>query len=146
MALDRSFIERNRASTERIRAAGRLSAEEMRVPVGPHWTVSIVLAHLAFWDRRVLYVLERTEQEGKLFAPQIDVYVNDLSLPLWAAVPPEPAARIALETAAELDLRLEQYSPRLLEEIWDYNKRWVDRSLHRNEHLDEAFAALEQRR
>jgi hypothetical protein len=30
----------------------------------------------------------------------------------------------------------------LLEEIFNYNKRWVVRSLHRGEHLDEAEAAL----
>ena len=88
MTLDRSFIQSNRASTERIR------------------------------------------------------FVNDLSLPLWAAIPPREAARIAIQTAEELDRRLEAYSPALLEEIYTYNKRWVDRSLHRGEHLDEADAAL----
>jgi hypothetical protein len=64
MALDRSFIERNRTSTERIRVMGALSDEELRRPVGKHWTVAIVLAHLAFWDRRVLYALDKTEQDG----------------------------------------------------------------------------------
>ena len=54
MTLDRSFVERNRASTDRIRAlAARLSDVEMQHPVGEHWTVAIALAHLAFWDRRV---------------------------------------------------------------------------------------------
>ena len=83
MTPDRSFVELNRASTERIRAlAERLSDKELQHPVGEHWTVAITLAHLAFWDRRVLYVLDKTEQEGKLFIPQIDIFVNDLSLPL----------------------------------------------------------------
>jgi len=50
MTFDRSFIERNRASTERIRAlAARLSDEQMQTRVGGHWTVGIVFAHLAFW-------------------------------------------------------------------------------------------------
>jgi len=85
-----------------------------------------------------------TEKNGKLFIPEIDVFVNDLSLPLWAAVPPREAARIAIETADFLDKRLEEYSPALLEEIYNYNKRWVIRALHRNEHLDEADAALKE--
>ncbi len=142
MTLDRSFVERNRASTRRIRQMASLSDEELQTPVGEHWTVSIVLAHLAFWDRRVLYVLDKTQQDGKLFIPQLDIFVNDLSLPLWAAVPPRDAGRIAIESAETLDQRLESYPPELLEEIQNYNQRWVDRSLHRNEHLDEAEAAL----
>jgi hypothetical protein len=145
MALDRSFIERNRASTNRIREMAGLSDAEMRTPVGEHWTVSIVLAHLAFWDRRVMYVLDMTERDGKVFIPEIDIFVNDLSLPLWAAIPPKDAARIAIETADTLDKRLEAYSPELRQQIYAYNKRWVERSLHRNEHLDEAEAALKRR-
>ncbi len=143
MALDRSYVELNRASTARIRTlAGRLSDEELLHPVGEHWTVAIVFAHLVFWDRRVMYVLDRTEDDGKLFIPEIDIFVNDLSLPLWAAIPPRAAARLAIATAEALDQRLETYPPALLEEIYAYNERWVVRALHRNAHLDEAEAAL----
>ena len=143
MTLDRSFVELNRASTQRIRSlAARLSDNELQHPVGEHWTVAIVFAHLAFWDRRVLYVLDMTERDGKLFIPEIDIFVNDLSLPLWAAIPPREAARIAIETAETLDKRLGGFAPALLDEIFNYNKRWVMRTLHRGEHLDEAEAAL----
>ena len=143
MTLDQSFIELNRASTNRMRdLAARLSDAEMQHPVGEHWTVAIALAHLAFWDRRVLYVLDMTERDGALFVPAIDIFVNDLSLPLWAAIPPREAARIAIETSEVLDKRLEDYPPALLEEIYAYNKRWVVRALHRGEHLDEVDAAL----
>ena len=143
MTLDRTFVERNRASTDRIRAlAARLSDAEMQQPVGEHWTVAIAFAHLAFWDRRAMYVLDVTERDGKLFIPEIDIFVNDLSLPLWAAIPPREAARIAIETAETLDKRLEGFSPALLEEIHTYNKRWVVRALHRGEHLDEVDRAL----
>jgi len=143
MTLDRSFVELNRASTERIRTlTARLTDEEMQTRVGEHWTVGIVFAHLAWWDRRVMYVLDMTEKDGRLFIPEIDIFVNDLSLPLWAAIPPRDAARIAIETSETLDKRLEDYSPELLEEIYNYNERWVIRALHRGEHLDEADAAL----
>jgi hypothetical protein len=145
MTLDRSFIERNRISTKRIRAlAAALSDEKMQQPVGEHWTVAIALAHLAWWDRRVMYVLDMTERNGKLFIPEIDIFVNDLSLPLWAAIPPRAAAQIAIETAETLDTQLENYPPALLEEIYAYNQRWVIRALHRNEHLDEVDAALKK--
>jgi uncharacterized damage-inducible protein DinB len=143
MAMDRSFIEQNRASTERIRKlASKLSDKELQHPVGEHWTVAITLAHLAFWERRVIFVLDKTEQDGKLSAPQIDVLVNDLSLPLWAAIPSREATRLAVDAAQTVDKRLEDYPHELLEQIYNYNQRFVVRALHRNEHLDEVDEAL----
>ncbi len=142
MAIDKSYIEQNRASTERIRGMAKLSDKELQHRVGEHWTVAITLAHLAFWDRRVMYVLDATERDGKLSAPGIDIAVNDISLPLWAVIPPREAARLVVETAEKLDRRLEEYPLKLLEEIYTFNKRFVIRALHRNEHLDEADAAL----
>ena len=143
MTPDRSYIDLNRASTDRMRdlAAG-LTDEALQHPVGEHWTVAITLVHLAWWDGRVSYVLDMTERNGALFIPEIDIVVNDLSLPLWAAVPPREAVRIAIESAETLDRRLESYPPALLEAIYAYNKRWVVRALHRSEHLDEVDAAL----
>ncbi len=89
MALDRSFVELNRASTARIRAlAAGLDSTQLQHRVGEHWTVAITLIHLAFWERRVLDGLAKTEQAGALAFPPIDFVVNDLSLPFWAAVPP----------------------------------------------------------
>jgi len=145
MTQDRSFIEQNRASTERIQAlADRLSDQELQQPVGEHWTVAITLAHLAFWDRRVLLGLDRIERDGISAIPPIDISVNDLSLPFWAAIPPRAAAQFAIETAAALDQRLEQYPAALLDQLYAQNQRWVVRSLHRNAHLDEVEAALKK--
>ena len=141
--MDRTFVESNRVSRDRIRSlADRLSDEELQHPVGEHWTVAITLAHLAFWDRRVMYVLDMTRRDGKVFIPEIGIFVNDLSLPLWAAIPPRQAARLAIDTAEDVDRRLEDYPAELLEQIYNYNKRWVDRALHRGEHLNEVDAAL----
>ena len=143
MSLDIAYKDQNRLSRERIRAlAERLSDTEMQTRVGEHWTVGVVFAHLAWWDRRVMYVLDMTEKNSEVFNPQIDIFVNDISLPLWLAVPPREAARIAIETSETLDKRLEKYDSILLEKIYNFNKRWVSRALHRNEHLDEADAAL----
>lgn len=110
MTLDKSYIEHNRASTNRIRALmANLDDDELQYPVGEHWTVAITLSHLAWWDRRVMYVLDMTERVDKLFVLEFDLTVNDLSLPLWAVIPPRDAARIALETAETLDQRLEGF-------------------------------------
>mgnify|MGYP001488247582 CR=1 FL=1 len=143
MAIDPIYNEQNRASTERMKSlAARLTDEQLQTKVGEHWTVAIVFAHLAWWDRRVLYVLDMTQKNGKLFVPEIDMIVNDLSLPFWAAIPPRESARIGIATSEELDKHLETYDPELLEKIYNYNKRWVVRAIHRNTHLDEAEAAI----
>jgi hypothetical protein len=143
--LDKSYIELNRTSRERMRAlAERLSDAEMQTKVGEHWTVAIVYAHIAFWERRTLIVLDMTEQAGKLTYPELDIVINDISLPLWAAIPPREAARIALENAEAVDKRLETYPQALLEEVHNQYRRWVFRADHRNEHLDEADAALKK--
>lgn len=143
MTLDRSFVQLNRASTERLRLlVKRLSEKELQHPMPDGWTVAVALAHLAFWDRRVLYALEQTEHEGKLVTPEIPIFANDVALPLFAAIPPAAAARLAVETAETLDKRLETFREYRLEEMFTYNKRWVMRSMHRGEHLDDVDKAL----
>lgn len=143
MPMQRAFIERNRASSRRIRdLIGRLSDTDLQHPVGEHWTVSIALVHLAFWDRRVLAILDESERAGKLVVPSVDISVNDLSLPLWAAIPPREAARLAIEASEELDSRLAELPDSWLETLMTANERWVERALHRNSHLDEVDAAL----
>jgi len=145
MVVDKSYVERNRASSSRMRAlAERLSDEDLRLRCGRNWTVSAALAHLAFWDLRVMHLLDATERNGKLCVAEIDISVNDIALPLWAAIPPREAARIAVETAEALDTRLENFPQSLLEEIYAFNERWVVRALHRNGHLDAVDAAMKR--
>ncbi len=143
MTLDRSFVQLNRASTERLRLlVKRLSEKELQHPMPDGWTVAIALAPLAFWDRRVMYALDQTEREGKLVTPEIPTFANDVVLPLLAAIPPAAAARLAVETAEALDTRLETFREDRLEDMYAYNKRWVIRGLHRGEHLDDVDKAL----
>ncbi len=143
MTVDRSFVKLNRVATERMRAlAARLTDQELQHKVGEHWTVAIVFAHLAFLDRRAHYVLDATEREGRVINPDYDIFVNDLSLPLWAAIPPRRATAIGIEEAESLDKRLETYPADLLELVNAERRRYIFRADHRNEHLDEADAAL----
>jgi hypothetical protein len=142
--MDRGFVEKNRASTERLRklVAG-LKDSDMGRRVGADWTVAVALAHLAFWDRRVQFVLDRTAKAGKLSAVEIDTSVNDLLLPTWELIAGTDAARLAVETSEALDRQLDSFDEGLLEQINGYNPRWVTRALHRNEHLDEVDKALQ---
>jgi hypothetical protein len=143
MPLDPEIHAANRAATERIRALGELTDGELQTRVGEHWTVAITLAHLAFWDRRALDSLRRSLAAGRPEAADVDIVVNDLSLPLWAAIPPRDAVRLAIEAATDIDEFVAMLESPLADELLASHVRWVRRSLHRNEHLDEAHAALE---
>jgi hypothetical protein len=141
--MDRSYVEMNRASTERIWTLARgLTDQELQTCIDGQWTIAVALAHLAFWDSRVMTVLDWTEAAGELSFPQIDVVVNDILLPQWAALPPRAAAELAVEAAQVLDARIETFPAELLESIHAYSPRWVLRALHRNGHLDEVDDAL----
>jgi hypothetical protein len=143
MTFDLSFTEKNLASTHRIRdLIARLQPVDYQTRVGEHWTVSVALAHLAFWDRRILFILDESERLGAFTNLQLDILLNDILLPFWVPIPAQDAARMAVETAEEVDRRLEATSQAMLEEIYANNPRLVVRALHRNEHLDEVEAAL----
>ncbi len=143
MTVDRSFVELNHAATERMRAlAARLSDRDMKTSVGEHWNVGIVFAHLAWTDLRARWVIDATEREGQFVNPDYNIFVNDIALPFWAAMAVRQAADLAVTTAEGLDKRLEAYPANLLELIHAGYPRFVFRAHHRNEHLDEAEAAL----
>ncbi len=74
--------------------------------------------------------------------PDYNIFINDVVLPLLAAIPPHEAVRLAIETAEVLDKRLEAYPSDLVELIRAEYKRYLFRAYHRMEHLDEAEAAL----
>jgi len=143
MPFDRSFVQLNRAATERLRRlVNRLTDEDLQRPVGEHWTVAICLAHLVFWERRVMHVMDVMRKTGQAHSPAIEIVVNDLSLPLWAAIPPREAARLALEAADACDKQLEAFPEDLVELMYNNRERDVLRALHRNGHLDEVDLAL----
>ena len=59
-AVDRSYIAENAAEFRRLRAlVERLSDADLARPTPGGWTVSASLAHVAFWDQRILFWLDR---------------------------------------------------------------------------------------
>ena len=140
--------ERNRSSTERLRAlARRLSDDELARPLDPRWTTSAIFAHIAFWDLFVLARWKLAVTEGSRTPDQMDNtpqdLINDAALPGWNAVPPRDAADGCLAAAAELDRFIGSLDADLVVElVRDRRERLVDRSLHRGEHLDALEAAF----
>ena len=142
MIVEKVF-QANRESTERMRKiVNGLSDEELSESIGSDWTISITLAHLALWDQRVIFVIESAKKNNKLHAPYYDDQLNDILTPILRAIPAREAARLAITAAEKLDHELEQCSTQLLEEMKEVNRRLIDRSMHRNLHVDEIENAV----
>lgn len=147
LAVDRSWIAENRSERERLRAlVDRLGDDDLRRPMPAGWTVAAVLAHVAFWDQRVLVLLQQWERTGRPPPPvnEADVHwVNDAGKVLCLALPPREAARLAVTAADATDAAVEALSDeRLIANLTAGRPLNVRRAEHRREHLDEIEAAL----
>jgi uncharacterized damage-inducible protein DinB len=149
--MDRSYIAENNAERERLKAlVERLSDDALSYPMPVGWTVAGVLAHMAFWDARALFYMNKweggiTPSETDREPENID-WVNDSAKPLCLALPPRAAAQLALRLAEETDARIAALSDDLLEKIIAIGQPFnLSRASHRSEHLDEIEQTLQAR-
>jgi hypothetical protein len=144
MEKDRSYVDANRASFERMATFVRAATDDdLRTEMPAGWTVSAVLGHLAFWDQRVHVVLDMVEDGVK--PPPYDEgsvdWINDTAKRFLLAMDPRSVAELAVEIAAATDARVAGLTDEQLEEatgLWFTERRYQDR----NEHLDEIEQAL----
>jgi hypothetical protein len=137
--MDRPFVAANSRERQRLSAlAGRLTDQQLHLPLGTDWTIAIALAHLAFWDQRALVLLRRWNSGGIELSP-IDVDVtNEALLPLWQAIPARTAADLAVSSAEAIDRELEEAPDELIAAIESLGEKFrLYRSDHRKMHLDE---------
>jgi hypothetical protein len=143
--VDPSIDIRNREQTERLRAMQGWSDEALARRVGEHWTVGVVLAHIAYWDSRTLAVLELAVRHGlprAWWTPAEAGAVNDARLQIWLAIPPREALRQAIQTAEILDLVISELPAPIVEAVTVERARSFDRYRHRGDHLDEVDRAV----
>ena len=137
--MDRSFVGENARERERLRSlVERISDDELSLPMGSDWTISVSLAHLAFWDQRSLVLVREWKRQGIEPSP-IDVdIINESLLPTWLALPPRVAANLALAAAEAIDRELAECPSDLVAEIERMGDRSrLYRSIHRKLHLDQ---------
>jgi len=144
MATDRSYVAENQAQLARLRAlVDSLTDAELAQPMPAGWTVAGVLAHLAYWDQRIVVLMDRWGTDGRgTPPPPIDgasvEWVNDAGKPLCLALPPRAAARLAVEAATAADQRAAAASDALLAaNAAAGSPLSMRRAEHRREHLDE---------
>ena len=147
MSVDRSYVTQNDRERARLRALmTRLRDDDLARPMAAGWTIASVLGHLAFWDQRILVLIEQWERSGQLPAAahgeDVD-WINDAGKPFLLALPPRRLADLALEIADAVDRRVAALPDAFLTRNESAgNPVILLRAKHRREHLDEIDAIL----
>jgi hypothetical protein len=146
MAADRSYIAENDRERHRLEAlAGKLDDTALGWAMPAGWTVAGVLAHLAFWDQRIVVLCDLLKRGAAVpmeAAADVD-WINDAAKPAQLALSPRRAATLAIETARAADQAVAVLSDDLLAKNAAAGSPInVRRAEHRREHLDEIEHAL----
>ena len=146
MSTDRGYVARN--NTERARLKGlvaKCSDADLARPMPAGWTVAGVLGHLAFWDQRMLTLLDGWER-GTPPPPhhQEDVdWINDAGKPFLLALPPRKMAEMAVAIADAVDRKVAALSDDfVVKSTVPGSPLNLSRADHRKEHLDEIEKVL----
>ena len=147
MSTDRSYVARNNTERARLKAlVSKWSDADLARPMPAGWTVAGLLGHLAFWDQRILVLLDQWETKG--IVPSLEIaadvdWINDAAKPMLLALPPRKAAEVALAIADAVDARVEKVSDDLIaRNAAARGPLNLDRAVHRREHLDEIERVL----
>jgi DinB superfamily len=141
MAADRSYIAVNDRERHRLEAlVDKLDDKALSQAMPAGWTVAGVLAHLAFWDQRIILLIELLKRGVSIPTENpIEVeWINDAAKPTQLALPPRRAATLAVETARATDKAVAALSDELLARNTVAGSPInLLRAEHRREHLDE---------
>jgi hypothetical protein len=130
-------ISRNKASREAMKKlAEHLSSSELNHKLPNGWTVGVMFAHLAFWDKQRLELLLEWERSG-ISANDYNYNVfNAAMLPFWEVLEPRLSVQMALENANALDAFIENLAADFVAKIQAApNAPDLDRANHRLHHL-----------
>jgi hypothetical protein len=131
---------RNRDSRDRLARTAARVRDGMDVAGG--WTAAALLAHVAFWDRVALARWRRDPMVLRRIDEPILDLVNEAALPVWRALPAADAAREAVAAADAFNAAIAGAAAGARERAARASRSFVDRSTHRNEHLDQIERAL----
>jgi hypothetical protein len=134
----------NKTSNEELeKFVSTLTDEQLTTRMPADWTVSGVLAHLAFWDFRAITLIQKWQAEG-VGPSAIDTdVINEVSRPFCNAIDPRETIRLMLEYARQLDALVESLSPEFFDRI-EENRTTVrlGRGHHRYGHMADIKQAL----
>lgn len=142
------YSEQNAQSRRRLETlVSGLSEEDFARSTDYGWTVSALMAHLAFWDLRMSAILQRWREEGFDPSPIDMMVVNDALKVICHALEPRAAAELALSAAEMIDKELEILTGEQATKIEEHaaateTQFRMNRSLHRDGHLNDIEALL----
>jgi len=134
-----AFTKENNASRMRLETLlGSLTDEELARSTSYGWTVSALLAHLAFWDNRVLALTRRWKDKGIDESPVDSEAMNEALKPLCLALEPRTAVQLCVSSARAVDAELETLTADFVQKI-EASPTFIrfNRGLHRNDHLND---------
>lgn len=142
--VDRDIIEGNAAVTARLEALGaRLSDADLKRDLGGGWHVSVAFGHLAFWDRRVEYVLRRWMEQGVPHVELDDDVINSALEFQLVAIEPRTAVRLCIEAAKAADAAIAGVSDEIAAELIAEDHAYLlNRTGHRGEHIEQIEAVV----
>ena len=142
------YARQNAESRQRLETLVHgLSEASLALSTDYGWTVAALLGHLAFWDHRVSMILRRWQTEGLDASPIDSGVVNDALRVICHSLEPRTAVELALAAAEKVDEELEALSADLVRQLEAHAEASgtqfrMNRSLHRNGHLDDIEALL----
>ena len=141
---DQSILDSNEAVTARLDAlVSNLTDADLAADLGGGWTTAVALGHLAFWDRRIAYVLTRWKDGGEPHQELDDDVVNTALEELLKSLQPREAARLSVESAklanAAIAATPDSIANQLIAEDHAY---LLSRHNHRTEHIEQIERAL----
>lgn len=142
--VEKSIIEANNAVTAKLEAlAERLTDADLVRDLGGGWHVSVAFAHLAFWDRRVEYVLTRWARDGVPHVELDDDVINNAIEYQLVALEPRTALRLCIEAAKAADAAIAATPDDIAQQLIAEDHAYLlNRSGHRGEHIEQVEAVL----
>ena len=135
----------NATSLARLRAlSARLTETDLGRDLGQGWTVASMLAHLGFYDARVISLLRRFAAGGAVETSPIDAdAINEAKLPFFQLLPGRAAADLTMRLAEECDAAVAALGDDMVAQLSvPGSPVRLDRAHHRDQHIEQIEKAL----
>ena len=147
MADLQTYVQDNKVERERLLSlmkALRESDFARKLPNG--WTISVALAHLAFWDLRQTYMLKNWLEQGVQPATIASMNPDAINGPLATlseVIPTKAVVKLLTEAVEGVDAIVEKLTQAQVDELVNAGlERNIHRALHRRYHLEKIEKAL----
>jgi len=142
--MNKHYCTENEVERQRLfRLTAPLTETDLSRELPNGWSVATKLAHLAFWDRYYLSLVQQWERVGFTSSPANADAINEAVRVLSRALPLIAVVPLVLDAAEAIDRKVEELAPELATaiEMGGY-ARILRRAMHRREHLDQIEKVL----